>query len=510
MRTSFTISTRLAAAFAALVAIVLAVGGLGLRRMQAQADALDALVGRRSAMVEKAGVCAQTTESSTRASWQQFLFSDQYSKDELDGLGKVLAQNKETCSAAIAWLDQNLSTREERELLDAVETVRGPYQAARDQVKQAFAEGRRKDAAELFKRDLMPKLEAYRKGWTDLVALEKGYMVQAVEDEAARTRAARVGVLVLTLLAVVLAALVGVLLARSIVAPIDAAVALAQRIARGDLRQNGAVTARNELGGLQAAMRDMADKLSHLIGEVRFGADALASAAAQVAATSQTLSQGTGEQAAAVEETTSSLDEMGASIAQNTTHSAQTERMATAGARSAEDAGKVVLEAVQAMKAIAEKISIVEEIAYQTNLLALNAAIEAARAGENGRGFAVVATEVRKLAERSQRAAVEIGGLATRSVEVAERSGKVLLELVPGIARTADLVQEVAAASQEQSLGVGQIGKAMALVDRVTQRNASAAEELASTAEQMAGEAESLQRLVSFFRLGNADLAAPR
>jgi methyl-accepting chemotaxis protein len=181
--------------------------------------------------------------------------------------------------------------------------------------------------------------------------------------------------------------------------------------------------------------------------------------------------------------------------------------MALKGAHDAEDSGKAVSETVQAMKAIAEKITIVEEIAYQTNLLALNAAIEAARAGEHGRGFAVVASEVRKLAERSQAAARKIGDLTISSVNVAERAGRALAALVPSIQKTTELVQRVAAASREQSSSVTQINRALSQVDEVTQRNATAAEELASTADGLAGQAESLQQLISFFRVGRT--AAP-
>jgi len=173
------------------------------------------------------------------------------------------------------------------------------------------------------------------------------------------------------------------------------------------------------------------------------------------------------------------------------------------GARDAAEGGQAVGETIEAMRAIAEKISIIEEIAYQTNLLALNAAIEAARAGDHGKGFAVVATEVRKLAEKSQAAAKEIGSLASSSMSVAERSGQLLKDLVPSIRRTADLVQEVAAASSEQSAGVSQVNKAMARVDQVTQRNASAAEELASTAEEMSAQAQGLEQLMAFFRAGD-------
>jgi methyl-accepting chemotaxis protein len=213
------------------------------------------------------------------------------------------------------------------------------------------------------------------------------------------------------------------------------------------------------------------------------------------------VSQGTSEQAASVEETTSSLEQMGASIEQNAENSRTMEQIAMKGARDAEESGHAVSDTVDAMKAIAERISIVEEIAYQTNLLALNAAIEAARAGEHGRGFAVVATEVRKLAERSQAAAREISGVADGSVRLAERSGELLKELVPSIRRTAELVQEVTATSREQRSGVRQVNLAMGQVDQVTQRNASAAEELASTAETLTVQAESMQQAVSFFRL---------
>jgi methyl-accepting chemotaxis protein len=199
---------------------------------------------------------------------------------------------------------------------------------------------------------------------------------------------------------------------------------------------------------------------------------------------------------------------MSASITKNAENSRSMEQMALQGSHDAAESGKSVGDTVTAMKDIAEKISIIEEIAYQTNLLALNAAIEAARAGEHGKGFAVVATEVRKLAERSQSAAREIGGLAGSSVRVAERSGKLLADLVPAIKKTADLVQEVAAASTEQAAGVSQINRALLAVDQVTQRNASASEELASTAEEMSAQAESLQQLVAFFRVDMAEAAA--
>jgi methyl-accepting chemotaxis protein len=245
----------------------------------------------------------------------------------------------------------------------------------------------------------------------------------------------------------------------------------------------------------------MTSKLRQIITEVREAAGVVTTGSSHVNVSAQQLSNGTSQQAASVEETTSSLEEMNASITQNAENSRETEQMALKVIKDAQESGRAVRETVDAMKAIAEKISIVEEIAYQTNLLALNAAIEAARAGEHGKGFAVVATEVRKLAERSQTAAQEISGLAGSSVKIAERSGNLLAELVPTIKKTTELVQEVSAASNEQSSGVSQINRAMSQVDQVTQQNASAAEELASTAKEMASQAETLQQLMDFFQL---------
>ncbi len=315
--------------------------------------------------------------------------------------------------------------------------------------------------------------------------------------------AARQWVIAFVLGALAVGIVLALVVSNAIARPLRRAVEVADGIAAGDVRQRIEVTTTDEVGRLLAAMNRMVEKLAEVIGEVRGGADALTAASQQVSVTAQALSQGTGEQAASVEETTSSLEEMSASITQNAENSRQTASMAQQAAANAEGSGQSVVETVEAMKSIAQKISIIEEMAYQTNLLALNAAIEAARAGEHGKGFAVVATEVRKLAERAQGAAKEIGALAGTSVTVAERSGKLIVELVPIIQKTADLVQEVTAASAEQSSGVSQVSKAMGTVDQVTQRNASAAEELSSTAEEMSSQAESLQQLMAFFTLAD-------
>lgn len=301
----------------------------------------------------------------------------------------------------------------------------------------------------------------------------------------------------------------GVTLIRSITGRVDLIVTRFEDLSRGDLTKRIPSGDADEIGRIAAAFNSLVEKLEDVIRNVRSGSDSIASAAQQVASSSLSLSQGTSEQAASTEETTSSLEEMSASIQQNSENTRQMERMAIKGAGEAEESGKAVNQTMDKMRFITQKIEIIDEIAYQTNLLALNAAIEAARAGEHGKGFAVVATEVRRLAERSQAAAKEISSLATDSVEVAERSRKLLDELVPSIKRTAEQVQEVAAASREQSAGVTQMNKAMGQVDQVTQRNASAAEELSSTAEQLASQSEALLQLMNYFKVSDGDSTAP-
>ena len=290
--------------------------------------------------------------------------------------------------------------------------------------------------------------------------------------------------------------------ARQITTPFLEVVRVTQGFAEGDLTLSIAHGNSDEIGHVLKAMQQMGEKLRSVIGQVHEGAITLASASSQLSSSASELSQSTSEQAASAEETTSSLEEINASISQNAENSRSMEQMALKAARDAEESGKTVGASVEAMKSISEQILIIEEIAFQTNILALNAAIESARAGEHGRGFSVVASEVRKLAERSQVAAKEIRSLASSTVQVAEKSANVINELVPSIRRAADLVHEVAAASNEQAVGVAQMNKAMGRVDELTQRNATAAEEVASTSEELSSQAESLQSLIAFFRIG--------
>ncbi|MCP4698432.1 MAG: hypothetical protein GY862_16510 [Gammaproteobacteria bacterium] len=314
-------------------------------------------------------------------------------------------------------------------------------------------------------------------------------------------------------LAVVIAFVMGVFLSISLVhnvlKSLKEAIRVTSVLADGDLTVRIAMrNKKDETGMLLNAMHAMTQKVIKVMSEVRNKAESLAAASEQTSATSQTMSQGAAELAASAEQTSASLEQMTASINQNTENAKITKDTAVKTSIQAEEGGKAVSETVTAMRKIADKIGIIEEIAYQTNLLALNAAIEAARAGEHGRGFSVVAGEVRKLAENSQKAAQEISQLAGNSMGVAEHAGKLLGKIVPAIKNTAELVEEISAASQEQASGVNQVNNAMTQLDQVSQQIASSSEQLAATAEEVSSQAAELQHLMGFFKLPEESVAA--
>ena len=287
----------------------------------------------------------------------------------------------------------------------------------------------------------------------------------------------------------------------AIILPISEGNRVLGLMSAGDLRQRVEIECEGDHERMKDAINNLADNLSNFAVAVAGAADQVASGSQHLSSSSQQLSEGATEQASSAEEASASMEEMASNIKQNADNAAQTEKIARQSSKDAEASGEAVNRAVVAMRTIAEKISIVQEIARQTDLLALNAAVEAARAGEHGRGFAVVASEVRKLAERSQSAAAEISGLSGQTVQVATDAGAMLQRLVPDIRKTAELVSEISAACREQDIGASQINEAIQQLDKVTQQNAGASEEMSATSEELAAQAEELQATTAFFKV---------
>jgi methyl-accepting chemotaxis protein len=387
----------------------------------------------------------------------------------------------------------------------------------------------------------LPQLKAeYIKAIDAEVEFNHGIAADDSKTISSAVGGARTGVLTGLGVAIVLALVICIAVVRSITQPLATAVELVEQVSLGDLSHTVDARSRDELGRMMSALNRMVENLKSAAGVARLiaegdltvqakalsdsdtlglaliamleslrktvrdvtsAAENVASGSLQLNSSAQQLSQGATEQAAAAEQSTAAMEQMTASVQQNADNAKQTDKIASTASKDARSSGEAVVQTVQAMKEVAAKINIIEEIARKTDLLALNAAVEAARAGEHGRGFAVVATEVRKLAERSQTAAGEISRLTSEAVKIAEGAGQLLTRLVPDIRKTAELVREISAASSEQSIGAGQVNKAIQQLDQVIQQNAAASEEIASTSETLSSQATLLENSIGFFRL---------
>ncbi|MCF5631752.1 HAMP domain-containing protein, partial [Pseudomonas syringae] len=417
------------------------------------------------------------------------------------------AEARSQFETRLATYDKLIISDQDRQMFSAVSASWSAYLKVSTNLFELSRQGQETEARALLRGESKLHFDEVTSQLQKMVELNDVGATAAGDKGSQLYETARISIIVVLIAALLVGLGLALFIARIISRPLKEAATAAEQLAEGNLNAYIGHGSKDETGMVLNAMRNMVAKLAHIIGEVRNAADNLASASEEVSATAQSMSQATSEQAASVEETSASVEQMSASINQNTENAKVTDGMASKAAKEATDGGESVQQTVVAMKKIAQRISIIDDIAYQTNLLALNAAIEAARAGEHGKGFAVVAAEVRKLAERSQVAAQEIGELSSSSVEMAEKAGKLLDEMVPSINKTSDLVQEISAASEEQAAGVAQINTAMTQLNQVTQQNASSSEELAATAEEMSSQAEQLQQSMSFFTLDSSPRA---
>jgi len=435
------------------------------------------------------------------------LYAEKYlSEMHPEDLERARKELNDSLAASAADLDKSIQKPERRRLFDDFNRAKTAYgEALEAAARQVMARERLND--EQLDR-IGPEVARLSGEVSHSVERDQNELGPKVKADNERTIATVIWV---SVGAILVAIAVSFFLVRLIKRPLGGEpmdmARIARQIADGDLRID--LSGRASATGLYAAMLEMVDNLRNTVSQVRSNAEGLASASNEVSATAQTISQGATEQAASVEETTASVEQLNASVQQNAENAKVTNGIATSAAEEARRGGDAVNQTVKAMKAIAAKIGLIEDIAYKTNLLSLNAAIEAARAGEHGKGFTVVAAEVRKLAENSRVTAQEINDLATNSVSIAEEAGVLLEKMVPNIVKTADLIEEITAASGEQATGIGQINQSMGQLDKATQQNASASEELAATAEELSGQATQLQETVAFFRIDDQQRGRP-
>jgi methyl-accepting chemotaxis protein len=497
MLNNLKIGVRLGIGFAVTLALLITIATVSYTRLETLNHNIELMVNDRFPKTVQANDIIDALNNVARQLRNAYIMSgneQQKALDAIPGQRKIISENLEK-------LDKSITSEKGKEILKKINIARTAYVAQQEKFLELLKAGKREEIVAMLSGDLRKTQSDYMGAVNDLIKFQTDAMNKAGKDADELVGAAENLIVVLGIAATLLTLLFGWFITRSITRPVGEALVVTQRLADGDLTVTIDDISKDEIGQMLAAQQGLIAKLNQIIGEVKGAADALSNAAGQVSATAQSLSQSSSEQAASVEETTASIEQMTASITQNTENAKVTDNMATKSSTEAAQGGTAVKDTVEAMKSIAGKIGIIDDIAYQTNLLALNAAIEAARAGEHGKGFAVVAAEVRKLAERSQVAAQEIGQLAGSSVKMAEQAGKLLDEMVPSIKKTSDLVQEIAAASQEQSAGVGQINGAMGQLNKATQQNASSSEELAATAEEMGGQAAQLQDLMEFFKI---------
>jgi methyl-accepting chemotaxis protein len=533
----FTIKFKLAAAFGLMLLLLVSTMGYGIYSLGILNQSISDTIAGPAARLEKAQELGNLQLRLTRAQTNIALSETQ---SDVAKFIEASDRNMKKFEEAAAWLEQNSTSEAGRKMWQAVQADFEQIKTIDTRLRELARAGDRAGALRLTTVDARSITDKIEESINTRMEANRDLMQQADKDTDALYATTRNILLGVAALAVFAAIGTATWIAMSISNGLNKIKLVAEAVAIGDLDQDVQIKTNDEIRDLVEtinkmtanlrqiagiasqiangdltvtpkplsdkdtlglALESMVERLRGVVSDALAASDNVSAGSQQLSSGSEQLSQGATEQASSAEEASASMEEMAANIKQNADNAAQTEKIARQSATDAEESGKAVDKAVTAMRTIAEKISIVQEIARQTDLLALNAAVEAARAGEHGRGFAVVASEVRKLAERSQAAAAEISGLSSETVSVATQAGEMLTRLVPDIRKTAELVSEISAACREQDIGSSQINEAIQQLDKVTQQNAGASEEMSATSEELAAQAEELQASISFFKV---------
>jgi methyl-accepting chemotaxis protein len=495
-----TIKTKLVSAFTFIILMLVGTAAYGIFSLGSLNDTIGNLIAGPAARLDLAQEINIAQLEAIRQ--QKNLLTARTAEDTRGAIEKGNEARKAFSDAFNEVL--KISTAEGKQRWDRVAQLSKAFNDADDQIRDYLQAGNVEAANNVSVTTARQAANDIDATLDEILALEKTRMQEADDSAEQQYATTRTMMIAVAGVALAIAAITALWIASTISKGLSRANTVVREVSEGDLTKMADITTHDEIGELLGNVNVMIERLRGVVADALSAADNVSSGSQELSASSEQVSQGATEQAASAEEASASMEQMAANIKQNADNAAQTEKIARQSAKDAEASGEAVTRAVDAMRTIAEKIGIVQEIARQTDLLALNAAVEAARAGEHGKGFAVVASEVRKLAERSQSAAAEISSMSSDTVKAARDAGEMLGRLVPDIRKTAELVSEISAACREQDIGAAQINEAIQQLDKVTQQNAGASEEMSATSEELAAQAEELQASIAFFKVDTA------